>query len=68
MLEMFFNWLHKLDNNDAARYNVEIAKNAFSAGWQAAQQLRALDASGCTCGSKDDHHTVACYLGQDERQ
>ena len=28
----------------------------------------ALDASGCTCGSKDDHHTVACYLGKDERQ
>ena len=20
---------------------------------------------GCTCGSKDDHHTVNCYLGLD---
>jgi hypothetical protein len=30
------------------------------------QPQHTLDAYGCSCGSKDDHHTVACYLGQDE--
>lgn len=32
----------------------------------AVQQPHTLDAYGCSCGSKDDHHTVACYLGKDE--
>lgn len=26
-----------------------------------------VSANGCTCGSKDDHHKVECYLGIDSK-
>jgi hypothetical protein len=56
------------DDWNAVEY---LASEAFSieqrgrAVLEAVEQTRALDAFGCSCGSKDDHHTIACYLGQD---
>jgi hypothetical protein len=71
-LQAFLNWLDTLSLDELRNEKIGVARVAFLAGYEAAEQKFALDGAVCNCKSMSsiigEHHAEECPLHYPPRQ